>query len=383
MRKIFLKEDERKIHNDIQVNTGWENGAEYFAASIKEEDLPNHPDCTKIPLQNTLDVRIDKKDASVTLEREETNQGVFERAYALYNTGQAGLAFLQKYPEFTETILKIQRFMVVTDILGLFFTAMYLYENVKKEWQISEDYEDLFALAATVTCVGTAILSYFVVQKINDYMKSALILKDLLKELNLAPEFLENMDVDWTVPGIQVFMQCLYLNRMVASFALSFFSKQRMLNVWSSLMQGFSLWGISDLRFVEFTQTLSNPLKEIFASGGSGDIYLEENSVKSLTARSTFLVHKACTKSAEHMKSALHTISDAVSRIFDGSVWKRYWYIEYHRGVEISRELRFDITLQNNPIEACKCTLAPIFEGMRAEVVDRTLGKAAHVFVSS
>ena len=102
-----------------------------YAVRIPESNLPSCPECRTIPLQNSCDIEVtDRLDgkikASVTIERPTDRQYVFEYLYAAYNTAQAGLAFLQTYPEFAGTIYKIQKVMLATDLIGYGLTVYYL-----------------------------------------------------------------------------------------------------------------------------------------------------------------------------------------------------------------------------------------------------------------
>ena len=74
--------------------------------------------------------------ATVNVERPPISlQPLFEKLYAIYNVAQAGLSYLQKYPELAVQIFTIQRVLLVTDFLGYGLTLHYLYNIDKREVQ--------------------------------------------------------------------------------------------------------------------------------------------------------------------------------------------------------------------------------------------------------
>ena len=76
-----------------------------YSVTIPEDNLPSCPECRGIPAQNWFDIEItDRIDglfqATVIVKRPCISlQPLFEKLYGVYNVVQAGLSYLQKYPE--------------------------------------------------------------------------------------------------------------------------------------------------------------------------------------------------------------------------------------------------------------------------------------------
>lgn len=338
----------------------------YFV-TVPEQNLPNCPQCRDFPLQNDCDILIHDStfgncDARVTIQRQKDNQyqSLFEKFYAAYNIVQVSLAYLQQYPELAAGIYSIQQVMIVTDIFGLLGTAYYLQKQVQEKLHISVGglRETMYRVAAVATFVAMGALSFFVALQINTYLQSALVLKDILAQLEISPDILKTIDVQWASATI---LQSLYLMRMTMSVALGFFSKQRLLSLWNVAAQAFSFTAISRLKWIVFSQTLTDyPLRKAFAEGGTHTLNLDEWSLSDLTVKSEFLVSSSCTKETHHVKSVLKSIYGCMSKLLDKSSWDRYLETIYtSNGVKISRKIYYSVNLQNNPVLPCDCTLIP------------------------
>lgn len=343
-----------------------------YSVTVPEKNLPSCPQCRDFPLQNGYDILIHDRtfgncNASVTIQRQKDNQSLFEKFYTTYNIVQASLAYFQQYPELAAGIYRIQQVMVVTDIFGLLGTAYYLQKRVQEKLNISVGglRETTYRVAAAVTFVAMGALSYFAVLQINAYLQSALVLKDILAQLEISPEILKTIDVQWASATM---LQSLYLMRMTMSVALGFFSKQRLLSLWNVAAQAYSFTAISRLKWIVFSQALTDyPLKKVFAEGGTHTLNLNEWSLPSLTVKSEFLVDSSCTKEAHHVKSVLKSIYNYMSKLLDKSHWDRRLQITYtntYTNVSTKHEIYYSVNLQNNPILPCDCTLTPSLTGI-------------------
>ncbi len=135
----FLKRTTRHYTNGVYTGT-----SHNYSVTIPQENLPSCPNCRDYPLQNDCEFKItDAVDgefnASVTIKGRPSKQPLFETLYAGYSMAQAGLAYLQKYPEFTATIFKVQQVMILTDIVALGLTIYYLSGELKKKWDIQPE----------------------------------------------------------------------------------------------------------------------------------------------------------------------------------------------------------------------------------------------------
>jgi len=335
----------------------------HYLAFVPEDNFPKCPLCNQIPLQNNCE--IDVTDAAhgthgahVFIQRAQDNQSFFEKVYAVYNTVQAGLSYLQQYPELTAVIYGIQKSMITLDVLGLLGTAYYLQKRVAEKLEISEANMTFYRTTAVVTLVALGALSYFAILQLNAYFQSALVLKDILAQLEISPAILNSIDVQW---ASAVKLQALYLTRLTMSIALGFFSKQRLLSLWNAAAQAFSFGAISQLKWIEFSQGFSYPLKKVFAEGGTHTPYLNEWTLPSLTIQSEFIVNASQAKDPSQMKSVLKSIYGYMSKVLDKSAWDRYWY---------NKQICYSVALQSN-------SAAPGLTGLSMSGWDVQYGTAA------
>lgn len=350
-----------------------------YNVDIPQDNLPSCPNCRDFPPQNDCEILVSDEDygdfqANVHIVRpSSSNQAIFEKIYTAYNTAQAGLTYLQQYPELTAAIFKIQKFLLVTDLLGLACTTYFLYDKIQAKFDLTTNKAK--ALLA-ISTIALAALSYLAVLQINLYLKPAILLKDVLGNLKVSPLIPQDIDISWESPLIHKFMQVVYINRIMASFALSFFSSHRKLNLASAAAQSLSLLGIANLRWIQVVQTLNFPLGKIASMGGKLSSSVGIGSLRELKVTSYFLTYPNCSNIPSHLQSTVKSIYDYINTLFHNSSWNRYWMINTQNGVETSRNLHYEISLQNNPISSCACTLKPYLESIGMQAVDAFYGRA-------
>jgi hypothetical protein len=368
----ILKTSTRHYQNGVYTGT-----SHNYSIKIDKDKLPSCPTCRDVPLQNTLSVevtdRVDGRfDASVTIERPPVDrQYLFENLYAIYNTAQAGLAFLQTYPVLAATIYKIQKVMLVTDFVGYAVTAYYLFEKVNAKF--NRDNSIALKVGVVAAIALTSVLSWYIMVQINAYLKPAILLNDVMKQMGLSPDVLKTLNLSFASPRAHQVMQALLINRIIATAALTYFSNQKKTSLVSLFAQIGSFVGISALKWIEVIQTLEQPLKQVVASGGKLIGFLRVSDVKSAAVTHHFLVSSSC---LTHIQSTLKSISNFTVNFFNKSSWENYWMITYTNGVETGRRLYYAITLQNNVAEACGCTLTPALTDTTIKVVDAFYGAA-------
>lgn len=333
-----------------------------YTYEIPQENLPCCPSCGDVPIQNGL--KFYGTESEVNIARPSNRQYLFENLYAIYNTAQTGLSSLQTYPELAAAIFNIQKVMMVTDLIGYGITAYYLHNKICEKFHLQDS--KTFKKAAAAILVAAVVVSYFAALKINTYLSSALVLKELLSQLPIAPEILKGIEVTWNGPLIRQLMQCLYINRIVATVALSFFSTQRKTNLLSAAAQLASLIGISNLKWIEFSQTFEHPIQKIVEEGGKLSNYVHQNSVKSVK-----LITQCFVESSVPLKSTLESIYNYSNSFFSKSAWHRYWWVTYQNGSEVGRKIYYSITLQHDPVKHL-----PHLTNYYITVVDATFGNA-------
>ena len=201
-------------------------------------------------------------------------------------------------------------------------------------------------VAFIATLALTAVASYYAVLQLNAYLQSTIVLKEVLAQIGVTPEMLKNIDISWNSPIYHKLMQLLFINRIAASVALSFFSQRKKTSLLSIAAQLASFTGISSLKWIEMAETIQWPLEKVAASGGILLGSLNEKSMKSLTTTYHFIVDTT------NLPGTLKTITDFTKNFFNKSTWDRFWFVTYTNGVETSRRLCYNVALQNNPLEA-------------------------------
>lgn len=344
----------------------------YYEIKIPHTDLPQCALCKEVPLHNTLDVdevhdktyQMDLHNqrvgppvagrftANLTIERPASDrQYLFENLYAVYNIAHAGLSYLQRYPELAATIFKIQQVMLITDMIGYALSTYYAYQHL--ETKLSDEgytiqHTPRFKGAAIAAGVLAASISYVAVAQINTYLKSSLLLKDLLAKLPISPWALQNTEISWNSPRSARIMQNLYLHRSVASLALASLSQKRTANLISALAPIFGMATLSRMRWIELTQILEGYNLTCYTNWSS-----HLSTVKSFKLITHFLLDPSCVKESFHLQSTLKAIHQYTSSLFKG---KLNWDAISHNGW-----LTYFFHLPNilmNPCE-CACTRAP------------------------
>lgn len=358
-----------------------------YHGSIEPENLPECSECRDVPWQNELSMKVFDRSldesgnqwytAKMVINRPPVDrQYLFERFYAVYNAAQATLVYLQTYPELAGAIYKIQKIMLVTDCIGYATTAYYLYKKINAKY--NPENSTIFKVGTVAGIALTAALSWYVMLQINTYLKSLIILNDVVKQTGLSAEILKTLGFSFNSPLAAKAMQALLVNRIIASAALTFFSEQKKVSLFSLASQLASLAGFSMLTWIEVIQTLQDPLKKIVEGGGKLAASTKASELTSLTAKHHFLIASAC---KDHLQSTLKSIAEFSASFFDNSSWYSYWKIYRSQyGIETSRCLVYEVTIKNNPIVACGGSIAPQLTDTAINVVS-TLYKVTQTII--
>lgn len=319
-----------------------------YSISVPHENLPNCPDCRAASSPyHTLDVEMQeaqnktfnarvriKPPVDAPVVTPSNKQTLFANLYAAYNVVQAGLSYLQKYPELAATLFKVQQVMMITDIIGYAYTTHSLYKRIEAKLGLKNPVAvKAFKVAALATAVAVMALSYYVTLQINTYLQSAIVLKDLLAKLPIAPQVLKNIDISWNSPLSYRLIQSLYINRIVSTVALAFFSTERKAHLLSAAAQIAGLVGTFKLRWIEMAQL--------------------DHCNQNAKLIAHFLVDPSCTLEPTHLQSAVQSIYQCVNKLLDKATWHSYWWVN-----ETSRRLMCDVTFPEIPVEACGCGLS-------------------------
>lgn len=353
----------------------------YYDANLDEQDLPKCPveGCDALP-HNFYEVQLKKSKSDrlpthLNVERKTAQNtldldGFIDRCLVGYEIVRAGLAYLQTYPALAATIYKIQSYMVVTDCLILIKAASTLNGRIEKRGYDQGTKKILFF---ALTAIGS-VASYFAMSKINAYAKSAIVLKEILSKLPIAPDLLKNVSADWEAPVVHKALQCLYINRVVATVALSFFEKNRNLYLLAAAAQLFTLGEFSSLKWIQFQQIFNEPLKT-FVNQGAVLENVNPDAIKQLTLTSTFLVSRFQALSPVRLQDTLLAIYNFTQKTFANSSWNRFWdWVK--EGNYLYKRLHYSVKLQNQVMEIASQYVPPYLWNHTLAIFDKTNGLA-------
>lgn len=287
----------------------------------------------------------------------------YEQLHLGYSLLQAGLSYLQTYPELAVHIFKIQQWMIISDTFFLLGNCYYLakkpplsnllsnidslYERSIRPslfphrtiFELTSMCKDLivsFASAATFLFA----LSYLAIIPLNTYLRSNLSLKATITPFTSK---LLNFNCKWTNPFPQKTLQALFLARIISSIGLTFFSEQSKITLLNIAAQSANLTHISHLRWIELSQTLTPPFKEILQSSDSSARFI--STAKKISIRMQFMVNSACAHTMPLLQETMTSIIQMTNNLFKESRWSCYWHNIYRNGALISSRLIYKIFL--------------------------------------
>ncbi len=275
-----------------------------------------------------------------------------DKFYTVYNVAQAGLSYLQKYHELAAMIFKIQKVLIVVDIIGLGCTVYSLYGSIRKKMHNVSAKK--MVVLSIISAVALAAISYGAVLGIQTYFKPSFNPAEILSGLDISAEKLKGINLSWDAPFIQTAMQCLYVSRIVATFTSVFFSKNPKLCMVSALSQTFSLFRISQLRWLKLEQTLEGGFPAFWSWEG---LTTNRIQLKHVITKATCMIHPSCTKEASHLQAAVQSIYKYVDTLFKKESLKPYWRVRFRDGIEVGRTLYYEVVVSGHAPDPCACTL--------------------------
>jgi hypothetical protein len=225
-----------------------------------------------------------------------------------------------------------------------FFDFVHILERIKNATSQTEVafVKGKIVLAAIITIAA----SYFGICSLHNYFEPRRInLNAALKATSISAEALNSISVGWAhAPLMHRLIQTLCVSKIIGNLALACFSKEKLTLTLASLAEAFSLNSISSFKWINFTQTIDNPLAKFAQSGATFGKSIDTNSLSSITLSGVFrLYSQANSKIGEDLYRT-------ISAIFDKSHWERMWRITYSNSPifgqrEISREMQYKVTL--------------------------------------
>ncbi|NGX48291.1 MAG: hypothetical protein K1000chlam3_01682 [Chlamydiae bacterium] len=234
----YTRVETKHYENFIYKNTTWS-----YNIDIPESSLPACPNCNERPPQHNLDITVwDREKGSlgaeinVIREHPQPVQRTFEKIHAIYNIFQAGLAALQRVPEFAPAITTLRHYLIVSDILSAVMTNYYLTKNIgpdKKHWLIT-----------TIPLAMIAIPAFFYLDTTFSYVGNL---------SKLAPR---GSFAQFETPYYVGIHQLLNTYRLFATVGLSYFSTaHKAFNFASIITQSFGLLGSITIPWLRVEQS--------------------------------------------------------------------------------------------------------------------------------
>ncbi len=357
-----------------------------YQSTLQEGQMPRCPLLCEIPLQNYCDLSITNSTRGTLTTHPDVEGDVSKKSHkqsaqllaqlsATYSIVQAGLAYLQTYPQLAASIYKIQCVMGVVDCFALLGTGIALSTRVTKKWGVNLKKSMSARIGLIAAVIGTGAISHFSMLQINAYLKSAIILKDVLSKLPIDADQLKNISASWNAPFSHQTLQCLFLSRIATSVASAYFAKNRQMHFLAAAAQMFALAGLSSLRWIEFQQTFNWPLKTFINQGAILSENVKPNSIRELIVASQFLVSRFQAIDATRLQAQLQAIYNFTQKAFENSSWNSFW--AWHQVGNVSYYLpHYAIRLQNNVMEIASHLVPPHFWGRTLSIWDRTEGRA-------
>lgn len=352
-----------------------------YCIEVPKTSMPSCPECRALPQKNQLQVRlfdVERHSEFGTFieinDLEETSkQPLFEKIFAIYNVIQAGLSYLLKFSELASLVFRMQKVMMITDLISLGFLQCYLFKNLRKEKGIKHD------LKALVTMIAIPIISFLIYSKITGLFEPKLPLQNIFTSLPSLSVFdSKTMSMSWNRPTSQEFMQFFFVYRLLSTLALTLFSKKRIFNLISLSAQSFSLFRVASLVWITLKQQLKLPLVHVAQWGGHLDSTIKEESLTHLTTKFHFMTYSECTSNETHLKWTVDAIYSYVRDFYQGCSWKRQLEVDHDRSDGTSEErMHYQVSIVNRVFRACACTLVPCLEEVAAIVLDPLHGRTS------
>ena len=246
------------------------------------------PNCREMPLQNTAKIFINRKEGSYDLTNEIQHTLEFlGRAPAakkeqirvaplLYSLSQALWIRFVSDPDLTEKVVLVQKLLVATNFCYLGYNLKELYFRIKSKFQISPKKKDSLKLALAVASAATGALSYFILWRIQTYLKP------------IMPIASHTFSISWSTPSrIYLGMQAIIASHMISQIALMFFSTRKNLLLLESVAQLATLISTCRFRWIEATKMFGLPLEEFAKEVATMSAYVNRAALRDLKSLST------------------------------------------------------------------------------------------------
>jgi hypothetical protein len=198
---------------------------------------------------------------------------------------------------------------------------------------------------------------------------------ELLKKVFTSADF-SNMKISLSMPWLSYITECILASRLVANFALAYFSPAlRRTYLSTVLLQTFTLVKLAQLPWIKIERTFIYPNGPMWRKG--------QNNIKSLQATFEFLLPRFSTLSqstyasaTSHFEASVKAAYDYTTQLFKDSSWRRVVVTTNQNGIEISRSGKYIMKAKQSLLTECADKLTPFFNQATIWAQDLVYGKS-------
>ena len=321
-----------------------------YTLTILKENLPKCPNCRETEgmflleakvvdrYQGVLktEIEIEKSPASFPLRF--ATLKIFDNVTTILTVFEAFLSYVQNAtPALAGRIFAVQKLLLFADIVIVARNCLLLYPLIKQRLETIDRDRWKKKLFNKYTLAGIAVLTLATTAAIcsigrikphlfsfNCYFKPDINPKEFLKSIPIAD--LCSVSCKWVAaPMMQQILQITTIGRIASEFALAYFSKKRFRHLGHSILQIFTLCNISQLQWLDFERTISNPLRTVpftFQNNSSQEDHeFYSEIVKQIRMNFTVLIPKNSSLSTD-VPTMINSVYEYSSNLFKNSMWK-------------------------------------------------------------
>ena len=364
-----------------------------YCIRLSDQALPRDPLCNTQPSHSYFTGQVQDYDhgclpASIEVTPTQSHplisSSTMNGIHITYGIALALLTTTQYFStKWAHTIFNIQKAITVVDTLLLAEQWSCLFKkrfNAMYPTQEDRDQDSWKPFAGTVlsaAAVGGA--SFLLMRYLNKEIAPQTNLSNALAQV--APsDALKNIQVSWETPRIQKIIQWVLINRIIVSLATPFFLKQPPIHIANAALQAIILRNNSRLKWIRFTRTYVNPLKNVSFKVRNSTNPNIKNAYRLLTPKAEisfqYLLHPSYGKggfnTSIQLQEALKKMHDYSTDFFEKSFWERYLVIyKSQLGTEIRRKLFYNIKVLQPQFTSSPYGSPPYLTNVTARIFDR------------
>jgi hypothetical protein len=202
---------------------------------------------------------------------------------------------------------------------------------------------------------------------------------ELLKKVFTSADF-SNMKISLSMPWLSYITECILASRLVANFALAYFSPAlRRTYLSTALLQTFTLVKLAQLPWIKIERTFIYPNGPMWKKGQDG---AQEN-IKSLHSTFELLLPNFSTLSqstyasaTSHFEASIKAAYDYTTQLFKDSSWRRFILTKKTNGIVTNRSGEYIMKAKQSLLTEGAGKLTPFFNQATIWAQDLVYGKS-------